>query len=698
MTNEPSDTGSAFGHMFRSLPIDAPEGRRLKVYAFDPSVSTELDTSPINQATLTVPWEEALKPGPVGEYIEVVDVDPASNCVYLPVDLNNPYLLARGGLDPSEGNPQFHQQMVYAVTMNTLRNFEQALGRPALWSPREGEQRPDGTKTQEEYVRRLRIYPHALREANAYYSPEKKSLLLGYFPASGSSTGKHYPGGLVFTCLSQDIIAHETAHALLDGMHRRLAQASNEDVLALHEGFADIVAIFQRFAMSDVLRHQIARTRGDLANHQHLLGQIAVQFGHAMGGKAALRNALGKGEVDPATGRWKPSKPDPEELGRTSEPHARGAILVAAVFDAFVAIYKSRIEDLTRLATKGSGVLPEGEIAPDLVARMAREAAKSAQHVLNMCIRAMDYLPAVDVTFGDYLRALITADFDLVPNDTHQYRLAFLAAFRNRGIYPRDIRSLSVDTLRWRSPKDMGESAEALDFGKKLSEQFQGFANEWRLTGRSFESQNAAKEYIRVMSTVTTGTGDPSEEGENLSKTYREAVFLKSRRMRRALLKWLMEVPDDAKNRLLGLDLTAGPTAPDAFEVHAVRPVRRIGPDNRVVQQMIIEITQKRPEWLQPPEKREADAKPDFYFEGGATVIVDLETGSIAYIVRKPFNDPARLKRRRQYHTTGRSESVNDAETTPEARLRLTYFGRAGEQGEPFAILHRSAPRAWDDE
>src|SRR6516225_7169804 len=134
MTNEPSDTGSAFGHMFRSLPIDAPEGRRLKVYAFDPSVSTELDTSPINQSTLTVPWEEALKPGPVGEYIEVVDVDPASNCVYLPVDLNNPYLLARGGLDPSEGNPQFHQQMVYAVTMNTLRNFEQALGRPALWS------------------------------------------------------------------------------------------------------------------------------------------------------------------------------------------------------------------------------------------------------------------------------------------------------------------------------------------------------------------------------------------------------------------------------------------------------------------------------------------------------------------------------------------------------------------------------------
>ena len=32
-------------------------------------------------------------------------------------------------------------------------------------------------------MRRLRIYAHALRERNAYYSPDKKALLFGYFPA-----------------------------------------------------------------------------------------------------------------------------------------------------------------------------------------------------------------------------------------------------------------------------------------------------------------------------------------------------------------------------------------------------------------------------------------------------------------------------------------------------------------------------------
>ena len=35
----------------------------------------------------------------------------------------------------------------------------------------------------EPFVRRLRIYAHALRERNAYYSPDKKALLFGYFPA-----------------------------------------------------------------------------------------------------------------------------------------------------------------------------------------------------------------------------------------------------------------------------------------------------------------------------------------------------------------------------------------------------------------------------------------------------------------------------------------------------------------------------------
>ena len=70
--------------------------------------------------------------------------------------------------------------------------------------------------------------------------------------------------------------------ALLDGMHRRFIEATHPDTLAFHEAFADIVALFQHFTFPEVLRHQIAKTRGDLAS-QSLLGQLAQQFGKAIG-------------------------------------------------------------------------------------------------------------------------------------------------------------------------------------------------------------------------------------------------------------------------------------------------------------------------------------------------------------------------------------------------------------------------------
>ncbi|WP_315819277.1 hypothetical protein [Paraflavitalea speifideaquila] len=149
-----------------------PAFRKLRAFTFDPSLSLKLDTSVINNIVYKVPWE-ALKPGPVGEYIEVVDFDPSSGCFYKPVNLDDPYTLAQDGLDPAESNPQFHQQMVYAVAMITIKNFERALGRKILWSPYRDK---DGYAAG--YVQRLRIYPHALREANAYYSPQKKHCCL----------------------------------------------------------------------------------------------------------------------------------------------------------------------------------------------------------------------------------------------------------------------------------------------------------------------------------------------------------------------------------------------------------------------------------------------------------------------------------------------------------------------------------------
>jgi hypothetical protein len=276
-----------------SLP--EPPHRRLRVYAVDPSLSGRLETASTNEVTLKVRWEKLGK-GPVGEYLAVRDRD-ATGQLNEPVDLDDPRLLARDGWKPSEGNAQFHQQMVYGVAMKTIEHFERALGRPVLWRPAHDPKRPLDDSG---FVRQLTVRPHALHQANAYYSPRDVALLFGYFEAPAHDPGELMPGSRIYTCLSHDIIAHETTHAILDGMHRRFNEPSNPDVLAFHEAFADMVALLQHFSIPEVLEGELARTRGDL-EAESALGSLAVQFGRGTGRSGGLREAIGTMEG----GVWK---------------------------------------------------------------------------------------------------------------------------------------------------------------------------------------------------------------------------------------------------------------------------------------------------------------------------------------------------------------------------------------------------------
>ena len=111
-----------------TLTVPQPVTRRLQVYGVDPSGAKSAN----NQITVAVPWEP-LEPGPTGRKIAVIDYDAANKCYYPPVDLDDPFLLANDGLDPSESDPRFHQQMVYAIASRTIQMFEVALGRDIHW-------------------------------------------------------------------------------------------------------------------------------------------------------------------------------------------------------------------------------------------------------------------------------------------------------------------------------------------------------------------------------------------------------------------------------------------------------------------------------------------------------------------------------------------------------------------------------------
>ncbi|CCV11610.1 hypothetical protein MESS4_330159 [Mesorhizobium sp. STM 4661] len=67
------------GAMGQKSEYPPPPVRRLRVYAFDPQASTTTATAGINVATIKLAseqsWEENLRPGPINDYLEVIDID-----------------------------------------------------------------------------------------------------------------------------------------------------------------------------------------------------------------------------------------------------------------------------------------------------------------------------------------------------------------------------------------------------------------------------------------------------------------------------------------------------------------------------------------------------------------------------------------------------------------------------------------------
>ena len=117
------------------MPWPKPPHRRLKVFSLDPAADARLEHALISRSVLVDRMGAAA--ARAGRRVPgVVDVDPVERLRLRPGRSQPPALLAQDGLSPSTGNPQFHQQMVYAVAMKTIANFEQVLGRKLLWAER----------------------------------------------------------------------------------------------------------------------------------------------------------------------------------------------------------------------------------------------------------------------------------------------------------------------------------------------------------------------------------------------------------------------------------------------------------------------------------------------------------------------------------------------------------------------------------
>ena len=620
-----------------------PTYRYLRGYALDPSFSTLLSTYAVNETVYRIRWEECVLPGPKGDYLEVIDFDPPNGCWYQPIDINHQEVLSQQGLIPSEGNPQFHQQFVYTIGMKIIEVFEDALGRKILWRPLLS--KDDEGKYNEEFIRHLRIYPHALLEPNAYYTSDKKAILFGYFKAKDLNQGINIPGSTVFTCLSPDIIAHE--------------MNTNQDVGAFHEAFADTVALLERLSNRDLVVHQLSQAEGNLDN-ETVFGKLATQVGQAIkSGHTALRSAIGQ-ELD---GKWEKRNPNRYELEEASEIHDRGAIFVACIFDALIRLYNHRTKDLFRIANHSQD--KSSLLSTDLIQRLATEIIDISQNLLKICIQALDFVPPCDISFGDYIRALITADYEMAPIDDGGYRVAMIEAFRDWGFHIDRVNTMSVDSLIWNSTAEMFNDdfdKRALDIiisnlRPKIRELY-GLKDRENIYKKSREINSILHGIItKGIKTIKKKDKDIMGNLDVYYKTYGSHIEKDNTKMELDSIEQIKE--DDQKwtcflekvgllpdfNKLPTYNDKAVPFKKDfRLQVLNVRPLYRSSREGLRIDQVVVTLLQTL------KVERNGHELDGLKFRGGCTLVFDLsEKSTLTYAIVKNLTSVRRLKQQLDY-------------------------------------------------
>src|SRR5262245_40759939 len=320
-----------------------PNARTLTAIAQDPSVRTG---GKILVTELTIPAEELL-PGPCGYRVNVIDYDSSTDTLYEPAvykalktgHIEDPFALSAKMKQSNKRpksydrtlveDPRFHAQNVYAIAMRTLAQFEFALGRRVPWGS-------DGHQ--------LHIAPHAFADANAFYSRDDRAIFFGYF--TGAS------GKRVYTCLSHDVVAHETTHAILDGLRRRYLEPSTPDQAAFHEGFADIVALLSLFSLPDVVGALLdLKTGGSKLIAPKYLEREALQRSVLLGLAEEMGSEVSavRGQALRRSAALTPGK-DYMHMPEYQEEHARGQLIVAAMMNAVLEIWLQRLAKIGPVA------------------------------------------------------------------------------------------------------------------------------------------------------------------------------------------------------------------------------------------------------------------------------------------------------------------------------------------------------------
>jgi hypothetical protein len=262
-----------------------------------------------------------------------------------------------GDFIQTPGSTAFDAVHTFAVVRETLTMYQRALSNPCPWEWNNSHN-----------VEPLRIYPHGLPDVmNAFYSRQEKALRFGDFVQPGSMPPQH-----IYTCRSFDIVAHETGHAVLDGLKPEWLGFNNPPQTGgLHESFGDLTAIFLALSQLDQVEAVVAQTKANL-HDKSFLADLAEQFGLALGRPNGLRNADNDLKLS--------------EVG--TEVHALSQVFTGAIYDILADIFRFEQRPIER---DDSAVLYE-----------------TGKYLCSLVIRAFRGAPNSGASFADVANQMLT--------------------------------------------------------------------------------------------------------------------------------------------------------------------------------------------------------------------------------------------------------------------------------------------------
>lgn len=269
------------------------------------------------------------------------------------------------------GSPEFDQVNAFYYATFTLRMFERYAHRAIPWafpSPR------------------LLIDPHIGNQANAFYNEQER--LLGFHTFTDSD------GKEVSTAQSADVVVHETAHAVLDGLRDLYNESFGLGARAFHESFGDMAAILVALHDDSLIHRVLEWTHDNLRTTnfisevaEHLVSELKETADHARQHTIYLRNAFNKLEARPFDEL--PFMPDDPLTQLSRQEHNYSRLFTGAFYDILAGIFEHM---------KALG-------------KPAFIAVHRARNVMgNLLITAIELGPVGEFDFSDMARAFLTAD------------------------------------------------------------------------------------------------------------------------------------------------------------------------------------------------------------------------------------------------------------------------------------------------